>query len=61
MANTGISRINIIVGIVSLGDTLSFEIVRPILEFCTADNLRRLENATPVSRSYPAVVSSLPR
>ncbi|KAH9996851.1 RNA polymerase II transcription factor SIII subunit A-domain-containing protein [Russula vinacea] len=39
-------------GIVSLGDTLSFEIVRPILEFCTADNLRRLENATPHLRTH---------
>jgi hypothetical protein len=39
-------------GIVSLGDTLSFELVRPILESCTADNLRRLESATPHLRAH---------
>ncbi|KAI0302201.1 RNA polymerase II transcription factor SIII subunit A-domain-containing protein [Russula brevipes] len=34
-------------GIVSLGDTVSFELVRPILDSCSVDNLRRLEDATP--------------
>jgi len=40
------------VGIVSFGDSVSYELVRPILDSCSADNLRRLEDATPVSRSY---------
>lgn len=48
------------VAIVSLGDTLSFELVRPILESCSANNLRRLEDATPVSCSYSIFISSLP-
>jgi len=30
-----------------LGDTVSFELVRPILDSCSAENLRRLEDATP--------------
>jgi hypothetical protein len=50
-----------IVGIVSLGDSVSYALVRPILESCSAVNLRRLEDATPVSRSYPAVISFLCR
>jgi hypothetical protein len=40
------------IGIVSLGDNVSYELVRPILESCSADNLRRLEDASPVSRPY---------
>lgn len=39
-------------GIVSLGDSLSYDLVRPILESCSADNLRRLEDATPHLRAY---------
>ncbi|KAI0006185.1 RNA polymerase II transcription factor SIII subunit A-domain-containing protein [Russula compacta] len=39
-------------GIVSLGDTLSYELVRPILDSCSADNLRRLEDATPHLRAH---------
>ena len=46
------------VAIVSLGD-LSFELVRPILESCSAENLRRLEDATPVSCSCSLVISCL--
>jgi hypothetical protein len=41
-----------LIGIVSLGDNVSYELVRPILESCSADNLRRLEDATPVSYPY---------
>ncbi len=48
-----------IVGIVSLGDSVSYELVRPILESCSADHLRRLEDATPVSHSYLTVTFSL--
>jgi len=39
-------------GIVSLGDSVPYELVRPILESCVADNLRRLEDATPHLRAY---------
>ncbi|KAI9458265.1 RNA polymerase II transcription factor SIII subunit A-domain-containing protein [Russula earlei] len=39
-------------GIVSLGDTVSYDLVRPILETCSVDNLRRLEDATPHLRGY---------
>ena len=46
------------VGIVSLGDSASYDLVRPILESCSPDNLRRLEDATPVSLSCLAVLSS---
>jgi hypothetical protein len=47
-------RLNLLflIGIVSLGDNVSYELVRPILESCSADNLRRLEDATPVSCPY---------
>ncbi|KAI0256864.1 RNA polymerase II transcription factor SIII subunit A-domain-containing protein [Lactifluus subvellereus] len=38
--------------IVSLGDNVSYELVRPILESCSADNLRRLEDATPHMRAH---------
>jgi hypothetical protein len=44
--------ISSLVGIVSLGDNVSYELVRPILESCSAGDLRRLEDATPVSRPY---------
>ncbi|KAH9981138.1 RNA polymerase II transcription factor SIII subunit A-domain-containing protein [Lactifluus volemus] len=39
-------------GIVSLGDNVSYELVRPILESCSADDLRRLEDATPHLRAH---------
>ncbi|KAI0283073.1 RNA polymerase II transcription factor SIII subunit A-domain-containing protein [Russula aff. rugulosa BPL654] len=39
-------------GIVSLGDSVSYDLVRPILESCNADDLRRLEDATPHLRPY---------
>jgi len=38
--------------IASLGDTVSYELVRPILESCSADSLRRLEDATPHLQAY---------
>ncbi|KAH9001109.1 hypothetical protein EDB92DRAFT_1824779 [Lactarius akahatsu] len=45
-------------GIVSLGDNASYDLVRPILDSCSADNLRRLEDATPQQcfREHPAEV-----
>ena len=36
------------VAITSLGSELSFRLVKPILERCTADQLMRLEEASPV-------------
>ncbi|KAH9966829.1 hypothetical protein BC827DRAFT_701991 [Russula dissimulans] len=39
-------------GIISFGDTVSYELVRPILESCSAENLRRLEDATPHLQAY---------
>ncbi|KAI9466373.1 RNA polymerase II transcription factor SIII subunit A-domain-containing protein [Lactarius psammicola] len=39
-------------GIVSLGDNASFDLVRPILHSCSADNLRRLEDATPDLKAH---------
>ncbi|KAN0140779.1 RNA polymerase II transcription factor SIII (Elongin) subunit A domain containing protein [Lactarius tabidus] len=39
-------------GIVSLGDSASYDLVRPILESCSADNLRRLEDATPHLKAH---------
>lgn len=39
-------------GIVSLGDNASYDLVRPILDSCSADNLRRLEDATPHLKTH---------
>lgn len=36
-------------GMCSLGEDASFELVRPILQNCSADALLRFEQATPVS------------
>jgi elongin-A len=39
-------------GIVGLGDNASYDLVRPILESCSADNLRRLEDASPHLKAH---------
>ncbi|KAH9005323.1 RNA polymerase II transcription factor SIII subunit A-domain-containing protein [Lactarius hatsudake] len=39
-------------GIVSLGDNASYDLVRPILDSCSAENLRRLEDATPHLKAH---------